>query len=77
MQFFDKVFCVTDTAYLDALQKYGRVTKQRNVTIQGINEGKTNLREIESWNEQLSQVGALLWKKRAEFMRNFNSSHQW
>ena len=76
-QFFDKVFCVTDTAYLDTLQKYGRVIKQRNVTIQGINEGKTNLREIESWNEQLSQVGALLWKKRAEFMRNFNSSLQW
>ncbi len=76
-QFFDKVFCVTDTPYLDALQKYGRIIKQRNATIQRINEGKTNLGEIESWNKQLSQTGAYLWKRRAEFMAGFNRSLQW
>lgn len=76
-QFFDKVFCVTDTKYLELLQKYSRIIKQRNATIQRAKEGVVNTQEVESWNEQLSQAGVLLWKKRAEFMRNFNTSLQW
>ncbi len=75
-RFFDKVFSIVDTKYLQAIQTYNRILKQRNAALVRIKEGRGFSNEISSWNIQLIESGLLIWKIRQEFIRDFNSEIQ-
>jgi len=70
-QFFDKMFSVSSPEYVDALQSYTRVLKQRNTAVGLVKENKIPTNELLSWNESLIQSGLKLWRLRQKFIREF------
>jgi len=70
-RFFDKVFSVVSKEYIDVLQVYSRVLKQRNAAIGVEKNNGGNLSGFRYWNEQLANHGAKLWSLRAVFLNDF------
>jgi len=70
-KFFDKLFSVISVDYIDLLQTYNRILKQRNAAIGLIKEKKYSLKEVFSWNEQLTKVAIKLWTLRLAFINDF------
>ena len=73
--FFDRVFSICSTKYLDLLLSYNRTIKQRNTILK--NKRKETEKELNIWNQPLSLVGQALWIERSvlvkEFSREFNA----
>lgn len=72
-QFFDKMFSVSSNEYVEALQSYTRILKQRNAALGLVKENKIPLNDLLSWNEPLIQSGLKLWKFRKEFLIKFQN----
>ena len=73
-RFIDFVVSQSSRAYLEALIDYRRILKQRNKTLsEMLYSRKQNDTAIQPWSEQLIHVGAVIIKKRAEFVEDFKN----
>ena len=72
-KFFDKMFSVSSRNYVDTLQQYGRVLKQRNAAILNIKENNQQIESLHSWDEKLTDIGHSLWATRFNFMNKFKT----
>lgn len=68
-QFFDRLFSVSSDKYVDALQKYNRVLKQRNAALQLVRENKKAEEDLLVWMEPLVESAILLWSFRFDFLQ--------
>jgi DNA replication and repair protein RecF len=77
--FFDQNICLYDRLYLDALQKYKKVLKSRNILLREISEGK-NSAVLDIIDPQLAEYGLQLMEKREKetvfFSEVFNSVYE-
>ncbi len=72
-RFFDRVFSVVSTDYLNTLQVFVKTLKQRNALLLRIRDGKTQNSEILTWDEQLAKAGSSLCAQRKEMLEEFVS----
>ena len=56
----------SDSAYLRALQRYGRVLQQRNRLLRMLRDGRADPDEMTFWNDELVREGAWLTWRRHE-----------
>ena len=70
-KFFDKMFSVSSRKYVDTLQQYSRVLKQRNAAISNAKENNQQVEDLQSWDEKLTETGHRLWEIRFNFMNSF------
>ncbi|QQT24227.1 MULTISPECIES: DNA replication/repair protein RecF [Sphingobacterium] len=71
-KFMDNVISQTDHHYLDKLITYNKVMLQRNVMLKQAREtGQLDLGLLEVLNLQLVEVGAQIFEKRQQFMKDF------
>ena len=73
-KFFDKLFSMVSFDYMDVLQRYNRVLKQRNAALFYIENQNESQEYFLYWNEKLVEYGKKLWKTRISFINDFRSS---
>jgi DNA replication and repair protein RecF len=77
--FFDQNICLYDTVYLDALRRYKKILKSRNILLKQINEGK-NSDVLDAIDPQLAEYGLQILEKREKetvfFSDVFNSVYK-
>jgi len=73
-KFFDKMFSMSSKNYVDTLQKYSRVLKQRNAAILNVKENGQQAENLQSWDEKLIETGYKLWEIRFSFMNSFKTN---
>jgi DNA replication and repair protein RecF len=71
-RYLDLTLAQVDHAYLRALQRYQRVTQQRNVLLRRIAEGRATPDQLASWNEELVGQGAAITLTRAAAVADLN-----
>jgi len=62
----DTALMQVDRQYTASRQKYDRVLQQRNHLLKRIREGGARPEELEFWDEQLCQNGAVIMRRRAD-----------
>ena len=67
------LFRSTSREYVDLLQTYNRVLKQRNAAIQQARENRRPTEDIQHWDEQITKTGQALWELRFDFMNDFKT----
>ena len=72
-KFFDKMFSMSSHNYVDRLQQYSRVLKQRNAAILNVKENNQQIESLQSWDEKLTETGHKLWDIRFDFMNSFKT----
>ena len=70
----DMVISQYDHGYIEALSRYNKAWAQRNILLKSEEEPDEALMEI--WEEQMAQNGELIYGKRDEFVREFESMFQ-
>ncbi|MBT3502843.1 MAG: DNA replication and repair protein RecF [Candidatus Marinimicrobia bacterium] len=70
-QFFDKMFSITSKSYMETLQSYSRIIKQRASILFQLKENRRLIGELESWDEQLVNTGQKLWSFRFDLIDDF------
>ncbi len=70
--FFDRLFSIIDSDYLNKLQEFNRALKQRNVLIFNNNQDKEE--KISPWEEKLSISAVKLWKIRKKCISDYLKS---
>ncbi len=73
-RFFDRLFSVVSKKYLDTIQTYGRLLKQRNASLVRNRDGLTQISDVFCWDEQLCGVAIELWSQRNSLMNDFKDS---
>ena len=73
-RFFDRVFSVVSKEYLNTLQSFGRLLKQRNASLVRIRENRGTTEEIFGWDEQMDVVATKLWSQRNTLMAKYKES---
>lgn len=74
-RFFDKLFAQIDTVYLNALQQYNRVLKQRNAHLNdyAVNGTPVNEELLAALDTQFAKQGAVIQQKRMEYFGQFKT----
>ena len=67
--FFDRLFSIIDSDYLNTLQEYNRALKQRNVLI--LNSNQTKEESFLPWEEKLSICAVKLWEIRKKCFSDY------
>ncbi|RMF11051.1 MAG: DNA replication and repair protein RecF [Candidatus Neomarinimicrobiota bacterium] len=71
-KYFNRVFSVLSSSYLDTLSTYQRILRQRNAFLAGAGDrtepGKS---ELDAWDHSLSRVGMSLWRERQIWLDKF------
>lgn len=71
-KFLDGIISQFDRKYLDNLQNYQRVVKQRNAVLKHFHENRRFDPEmLQIYNEQLEQYGAPVFEQRKKFIEEF------
>ena len=71
-RFFDSLISQLDKVYLENLIRYNHCLKQRNSLLKMFAEsGKQDWAMIESYDEVLSSVGAVIFSKREDFLKEY------
>ncbi|MBD3637649.1 MAG: DNA replication/repair protein RecF [Crocinitomicaceae bacterium] len=71
-KFIDSIISQYDRMYLDTLIRYNKVLQQRNALLKQFQELRIFDQEsIEVWDAQLITLGEQVFKKRAEFLKDF------
>lgn len=70
-RFFDKMFSISSVAYVDALQKYNRVLKQRNAALLLVRENKKTNKDLSVWQDQIIESALLVWSLRFDFLQRY------
>ena len=60
------MFSISNPQYIENLQFYNRVLKQRNAALLNIKENKKNKKQLHYWNEQISIYSEKIWEKRIQ-----------
>lgn len=68
-RFMDGTLRQADRDYLLALHEYEKILPQRNALLKRIAERRANAVELEFWDEQLAQSGAIVIAGRQRFLR--------
>lgn len=81
-KFINSVISQSDKAYLTDLIKYQKLIAQRNALLKYFALNNTfNNESLEVYNEQLDRIGAIIFKKRDEFLKTFipifKSRYKW
>jgi len=72
--FVDFVLCQSSRVYLEHLQTFRRILKQRNAFLHEAKIFRKPLDDsIETWNEQFIEASANVMQKRSEFIQNFQT----
>ena len=72
-KFIDGVISQNDKVYLDQIIRYNKILLQRNSLLKHFNVTRTfDQYTIEIYNDQLSQMGNLIFNKRKEFIEMFS-----
>jgi DNA replication and repair protein RecF len=71
-RYLDITLSQVDHIYLRALQRYQRVTQQRNVLLRRIQEGRAAPDQLLSWNEELVAQGSIITLARAAAVAGLN-----
>lgn len=67
-KYMDRVISQYDKDYLNALIKYNRALNQRNQLLKSFYEKRFfDTEALDLWDEQLIQLGTVIYKKRVEF----------
>ena len=72
-RFFDRVFSVVSTDYLNTLQAYIKILKQRNALLIRARDEKTQNGEILSWDKQLATAASSLCAQRKAMLEEYVS----
>lgn len=71
-KFIDSIISQYDRLYLDTLIRYNKVLQQRNALLKQFQEMRIFDEEsIEVWDAQLIELGNIIYKKRASFLKDF------
>ncbi len=71
-RFLDFILSQTDKFYLNAVQKYRRVLRQRNKILAEAQERRFGFQErIAPWNRELFELGNQITEKRQKFLAEF------
>lgn len=71
-KFIDGVISQSDQEYLNALLLYNKVVAQRNALLKFFAANSKFERDtLEIYNDQLTEYGSLIFKKRSEFLEDF------
>lgn len=73
-KFIDMVLSQFDKEYLHALIRYNKALQQRNAMLKS--EGKIDDTLLDLWDDQLSDEGAVIHKKRKDFIDQFIPTFQ-
>ena len=65
-RYLDILISQADPSYLRSLQRYQRVLYQRNQLLKFLRDGRAKEKELEFWDQELSQEGALITQRRAQ-----------
>lgn len=81
-KFIDSVISQSDKIYLSDLIKYQKLISQRNALLKYFALNSTfNKDSLEVYNEQLNDLGKLIFKKRSDFLETFipifKSRYEW
>ncbi|MFA7296931.1 MAG: DNA replication/repair protein RecF [Dehalococcoidia bacterium] len=68
-RYLDITISQIDPGYVRALQRYQRVLQQRNSLLRRIQEHRSQPAELDFWDEELSQTGAVLLTARHRVLR--------
>lgn len=71
-RYLDITISQIDPAYMRALQRYQRVLQQRNSLLRRIQEHRGQLGELDFWDEELAQTGAVLLTVRHHVLRELD-----
>jgi DNA replication and repair protein RecF len=66
-RFLDRGIASTDPAYLDALNRYARILKQRNALLQS---GSATPATLDAWDAEFSAAGAVIQRARALYIES-------
>ena len=69
--YFDKVFSICSSKYLETLLSYNKLIKQRNTLLKTEKNLEKKEKEIDIWDEPLSIKGLGLWLYRKKQMNQF------
>ena len=69
--FFDRLFSVINADYLNTLQEYIRVLKQRNALLISLNRKQVIEENFSLWEEKLSTVALKLWSVRKKLLFDY------
>jgi len=71
-KYIDSVISQFDTSYLDDLINYNKALYNRNALLKTFAEKRYfDLESLESWDEPLLVLGAEIYRKRSDFLRDF------
>jgi DNA replication and repair protein RecF len=68
-RFMDNTLAQIDKPYLAALSEYDRILPQRNALLRRIGEKRSKPAELDYWDDQLAEQGAVLVAGRQRFLR--------
>ena len=63
-RYLDIMISQSDRRYLSALQRYHRVTYQRNHLLRSVREGRAGRDELEYWDDELVETGKQIMARR-------------
>jgi DNA replication and repair protein RecF len=72
-RYLDMLLIQADRGYFRALARYRRILKQRNSLIKAINERRAHKNELEVWDAQLAESGAIIITERRKTVDFLNS----
>ena len=70
----DNTLAQVDADYLDALTSFGKLLPQRNALLRRIQEQRAAPHELDFWDAQLVQAGAVLIAARQRFLRELEGT---
>ena len=69
--YFDKIFSICSSKYLEKLLSYNKLIKQRNILLKTEKNIEKKEIELDIWDKPLSISGADLWLHREKLMNQF------
>jgi len=67
-KYIDSVISQYDKVYLNRVIRYNRALTQRNALLKQLREHNGNLNELDIWDNQLVELGKLIYSQRKDFI---------
>ncbi|MFA5792493.1 MAG: DNA replication/repair protein RecF [Candidatus Gracilibacteria bacterium] len=67
-RYLDRLLLQLNGGYVDAFSQFQRILNQRNALLKRINQGRSNLWELDLWDVRLVEESEKIWIKRQVFM---------
>ena len=69
--YFNKIFSTISNKYFTILSDYSRILKQRNKLLDDFDFIIDAQKELDIWNERISEIGQKLWEERDSYYKKF------